>query len=380
VVLRKNAKKANALEIIMKKILITFALLACNSVWSQSTQEYARYDPATFTWEFNMQPNLAEGDTDWVTYKYVERNHFKPKVKSLLRWNGREFTYSYRISNDKSSKQTINYLFADTPILISRLDTTSPGAEILNSNPQAMRDWNLKLDARINAEKAIQNNSLSKPSGWRRSMRISDEDVGFGWFPEIEPYGPGVPPGSSAGGFELRRPELPGVVFADMQARVKEPALPGGYKPGGVVEQAISKIEENDIITAPILAPAIAIPQPYNGAELSKHIKTHVGTWLKLGLITQDTLDRLNRGFDSLIAAQTYNNIAGTHAAVKEILQEAYSHHHGLNHSKNEEDDDEHDAEPVKRKAPATVPLNRVAARALSFDLTYLLTRAYIGK
>jgi hypothetical protein len=51
-----------------------------------------------------------------------------------------------------------------------------------------------------------------------------------------------------------------------------------------------------------------------------------------------------------------------------------------LNHHKHEEDDDEHDAEPVKRKAPPVVPLNRVAARALSFDLTYLLTRAYIGK
>jgi hypothetical protein len=145
-------------------------------------------------------------------------------------------------------------------------------------------------------------------------------------------------------------------------------------------EQKVAEIHELDYLTVPVLAPIIVIPTPYNGAELSKRIKTHVATWLKLGLITQDTLDRLNRGFDSLIAAQTYNNLAGTHAAVKEILQEAYSHHHGLNHSKNEEDDDEHDAEPVKRKAPAVVPLNRVAARALSFDLTYLLTRAYIGK
>ncbi|MEY4910751.1 MAG: hypothetical protein RL761_414 [Pseudomonadota bacterium] len=364
----------------MKKILLTMTLLACNALWAQSTQEYARYDPATFTWEFNIQPRLVEGDTDWVTYQYVERNHFKPKVTSTVRWNGQQFAYNYRISNDRSSKQTINYLFADTPILLPLPDDSAPSADILNTNPIAMREWQLKLKAQRDAKKAYQNSSLSKPIGWRPSMSISDEGMGFGWFPAIEPYGPGVPPGRSASGFELRRPDLPGVVLAEMQGRVEEPALPDGYKLGGPVEQAINKILENDSLFSPILAPAITVPVPYNGAELSKRIKTHVGTWLKLGLITQDTLDRLNRGFDSLIAAQTYNNIAGTHAAVKEILQEAYSHHHGLNHSKNEEDDDEHDAEPVKRKAPATVPLNRVAARALSFDLTYLLTRAYIGK
>jgi hypothetical protein len=364
----------------MKKILLTLAIISCNTLWAQSNEEYARYDPATFTWQFRIQPNLAEENTDWVNYQYVERNHFNPKVKSALKRNGSEFTYSYRISNDRKSKQTINYLFATTDVVIPRPDSTSPGAAVLNSNPAAMREWSSKIDARLNAEKTIQDTSLSKPTGWRRSMKIGDTDVGFGWFPEIEPYGPGVPPGRSASGFELRRAELPGVVLAKMQGRVDEPALPDGYKLGGPVELAINKILENDQIYAPILAPAITLPTPYNGAELARRIKTHVATWLKLGLITQDTLDRLNRSFDALIAAQTYNNTAGTQAAVKEILQEAYSHHNGLSHLKHEEDDDEHDAEPVKRKAPAAVPLNRVAARALSFDLTYLLTRTYVGK
>jgi hypothetical protein len=364
----------------MKKILLTLAIISCNTLWAQTNEEYARYDPATFTWQFRIQPNLAEDNTEWVNYGYVERNHFTPKVKSMMKRNGGEFTYGYRISNDRNSKQTINYIFATTEIATPRPDSTSPGAAILNSNPAAMREWTLKIDARLKAEKTIQDTSLSKPAGWRRSMKIEDAQVGFGWFPEIEPYGPGVPPGRSAGGFEVRRPELPGVVLARMQGRVDEPALPDGYKVGGPVELAINKILENDQIYAPILAPAITLPTPYNGVELARRIKAHVATWLKLGLITQDTLDRLNRSFDSLITAQTYNNVAGTESAVKEILQEAYSHHKGLNHSKNEEDDDEHDAEPVKRKAPATVPINRVAARALSYDLSYLLTRTYLGK
>lgn len=364
----------------MKNTLITLALLVASSSWAQVNEEYARYDAATFTWSFRMQPNLSENNTDWVNYQYVERNHFAPKVKSMLRWNGNEFSYNYRISNEKTSKQTINYMFATTPIVILLPDDSAPSAEILNSSPTLMREWQLKLKAKRVAARTYQDTNLSKPVGWRRSMSIDDTEVGFGWFPEIEPYGPGVPPGRSTAGFEFKRSELPGVVFAKMQGRVQEPALPEGYKVGGPVEQAINQILENDAIYTPILAPAIAVPAPYNGAELARRIKAHVGTWLKLGLITQDTLDHLNRGFDALINAQTFNNIAGTHAAVREILQEAYSHHRGLDHTKNEEDDDEHDAEPVKRKAPATVPLNRVAARALSFDLTYLLTRAHIGK
>jgi len=224
--------------------------------------------------------------------------------------------------------------------------------------------------------------TLTAPPKWHTRWNIKhDGYIEFGWFPspKNDTY-EGVAIGKTVNGFAITRPELPGVMFAETEGATDSRMILGGLPESGPIADAVKIMVDEDTVWTPVMVPAIAIPQPYNGAELARRIKAHTNYWLKLGLITQDTLDRLNRGFDSLIAAQTNNNISGTRAAVKEILQEAYGHHRGLNHNKHEEDDDEHDAEPLKRKAPATVPLNRVAARALSFDLTYLLTRAYMGK
>lgn len=244
-------------------------------------------------------------------------------------------------------------------------------------------NWQQQLWAQGSSKAAFKKQTVIAPKGWSAGLRTDEavNQTSFVWTPGLKDGDPdGIDPGRSQNGFRAVRAELPGVTTAKMTGSTEEPWGLANLPKTSFWEQKVAEIQELDYLTAPVLAPIIVIPSPYNGAELARRLKTHVATWLKLGLITQDTLDRLNRSFDSLIAAQTYNNLAGTRDAVKEILQEAYSHHRGLNHNKNEEDDDEHDAEPVKRKSPATAPLNRVAARALSFNLTYLLTRAYVGK
>lgn len=244
-------------------------------------------------------------------------------------------------------------------------------------------NWQKQLWKQGFAKDDFENKTLKAPKGWSVGLR-TDKDINqtsFVWTPGLKDSDPhGIDPGKTVNGFQVFRTELPGVTNAKLQGRTSEPWGLDVLPRTPFWEQKIDEILSLDYLNAPVLAPIIVIPQPYNGAELARRIKTHMASWLKLGLVTQDTLDRLNRSFDSLIAAQTYNNIAGTREAVREILQEAYSHHRGLDHNKNEEDDDEHDAEPINNKAPTAVSLNRVAARALSFDLMYLLTRTYVGR
>lgn len=348
-----------------------------------TTNSYAQQDTVTRDvrngdWVYTLQD--PEDHNKQFTWRYTPRNLIDPKIKSEAQWNGSNFVYNYKVSNGSKAKHALAFVWIRAPIVIQ----PESGAMLKPIQTAGMSDSeHIELIFQYAAAKKQQEKKILKtPEKWYGRWNIENDGfIEFGWFPTVadDTY-QGVPVGKTVKGFAITRPELPGVMFAETSGATDSRMILGGLPEIGPIADAVKTMVEEDTIWTPVMVPAIAIPAPYNGAELARRIKNHVATWLKLGLITQDTLDRLNRGFDSLIAAQTYNNIAGTHTAVKEILQEAYNHHRGLNHTKHEEDDDEHDAEPVKRKAPAAAPLNRVAARALGFDLTYLLTRAYMGK
>ena len=353
--------------------LICGALALSMTCSIHAATDSVTHDVRTGDWVFTVTNPETNEQKIW---RYAPTNQFTPRVHDTVHWNGSQFKYQYKLHNDRRSKQAIAYIWIQNANM-AMPDTPKRETGFLNGDAgmdQAERNGKA-IDAYIAKYITSPKNRRGRISIDRKTL-TSEE---FGWFED--PNGEtDLLPGQTLQGAYIVRPELPGAGIADMQGVTEQRGRAVGLPDTGPLADAWDEIAANDIVQIPVMVPAIAIPSPYNGAELAKRIKTHVATWLKLGLITQDTLDRLNRGFDSLINAQTYNNLAGTHAAVKEILQEAYSHHRGLNHTKNEEDDEEHDAEPVKRKAPATVPLNRVAARALSFDLTYLLTRAYAGK
>ncbi|GAC1607596.1 MAG: hypothetical protein NVS3B2_16610 [Ramlibacter sp.] len=176
-----------------------------------------------------------------------------------------------------------------------------------------------------------------------------------------------------------------------MQGYTDNPQILGGLPSEGPIAEALKQLLAEDSVWVPVLVPAIAVPVPYNGAELARRIKAHVNYCLKLELVAPDVLDRLNRQFDVLIAALDGNNKPAVNAAVVALLTEAFAHNPGLSHLKSDEDDEDQDTGPVTlrsiavqsspgTRAPVQSPaLHRVAARALVFDLRYLLTRSNVG-
>lgn len=362
----------------MKLSNIFFSMLmAAASTTLHAQVDTVTRDVANGDWVYNL--HNPDNHNEQYTWRYTPRNQVAPKIKNAVHWNGKEFVYRYEVSNTKQAKQAMAFIWLRAPFVVER---TGALIKPLRSPGMVEVEYDKLFDKYLEAEIELRKKTLLVANNWYGKWNIrQDLYTEFGWFPNaMDDTNMGVAAGQTVKGFGILRPELPGVMFAETKGVTKDRMILGGLPETGLIADAVKTMDAEDSVWIPVMVPAIAIPQPYNGAELARRIKAHTNYWLKLGLITQDTLDRLNRSFDSLIAAQTYNNIAGTQAAVREILQEAYGHHRGLSHHKHEEDDDEHDAEPVKRKAPATVPLNRVAARALSFDLTYLLTRAHIGK
>lgn len=150
--------------------------------------------------------------------------------------------------------------------------------------------------------------------------------------------------------------------------------------------QKIDEIQDRDFMLVAILAPVIAVPTPYNSAELARRIRSHVQTWPKYGHMDAAVLDRVNRQFDVLIPALEGNNKPTADVAIFELFKEAFSHNRGLSNRKLDEDDEDQATTPLVRRfinpsaveARTTSPpvqLDRVAARSLAFNLTYLLIR-----
>ena len=107
-------------------------------------------------------------------------------------------------------------------------------------------------------------------------------------------------------------------------------------------------------------------------------------------LITPTTLGDLNRQFDLLIPALERKDKAAVRGIAQTMLTQLFTPHTDLDHHKFIADDEKHNTTPKRRlsiSADATVtntaaiePLHRVAARALGFNLMYLITQSEKGR
>lgn len=228
---------------------------------------------------------------------------------------------------------------------------------------------------------------IKAPKGWSAGLRVDEKEgqTSFVWSPGLKDTDPdGIEPSRSQGGFTVLRPELPGVARTYLQGSIEEPWGLDELPETPFWTAKVDEIEAQDYLLVPVLAPVIPVPNPYNGAELARRLKAHVQTWLKYGHINADVLTRLNRQFDVLIPALEISNKQSVRATVAAIRKECADLHHDLDDAKAGEDDDDHDAAALprtstQRSAAPALTLDRVAARALMFNLRYLVDRMDSG-
>ena len=367
----------------LKSRLVAATLLAV--VGAAHAQDSAVFDPQRGTWQLNYQ----DAETDkWVSKTYVQQNGIKPMISTALSWGGQGFTYSYRVKNGSNAKQAI-----DT-FRIWGISTVyaMPDLPLITVDPKKDADgWTRQEWSRLLAKRKFENEIVKAPTGWGAALRIDAQagQTSFVWTPGLKDTDPdGVAPGKHQAGFDVLRPELPGVARAKLTGSTKEPWGLDNLPNTAFWSQKVDEIQSQDYLLVPVLAPIIEVPKPYDGAELARRVKLHFQSWPKYGHLTQDTLERLNRQFDVLIPAlQGANKPAARQAAV-EVLKEVFSHHQGLHHEKLGKDDDDKDAEAMTGIAGnlrvglpvVVIPIDRVAARALAFNIVYLLTRMELGR
>lgn len=363
-------------------LLLNIAFAAEDTQTGSPNDTVAR-DPSTGDWIYNFYHPTEPSRS--FTWRYTPRNQIRPMVRSNVRKDGKDFEYRYQIRNEKGAKQPISYVWMRAPIQITEIPTTDDDIQIKNV-PQAQ--WQAKLKQRYDARHALEKKTILAARGWDTQWHINRKDyIEFGWLPEFkDDSNLGIKPGTQQGGFGILRPELPGLAFAEMQGHVSKPEILGNTPTSGNVAASIRKMQEEDSTWTHVMVPAIAVPTPWNSAEFVRRIKAHVQNWVKWQAMTPAMLAKLNPKFDALIAAQESKSVQTSNQAVAALVAEILKSQSAMQQDHASDDDEEHweTPMPIVRTAgfptlfphtPKKAGIERIAARALLFDLHYFMER-----
>ncbi len=343
------------------------------------------------TGEWVFQFYNPDDRTQTKVWRYTPRNQVQPKVRSSLSWAGGAFDYRYTLRNEVSAKQAIAYVWSRGwfPVvgLVPERSTQhvrdTPFSELLKEGKEQLR-----------VEAEIRDRMMSKPAGWYNKWNVYPDTgmVEFGWFPDAkDDTNPGVRPAQQLQGFGIRRPELPGLAFAEMEGATEERAIMGGTPTIGPVADALKQLEYENSTWTHVLVPAIAIPEPWDGAELTRRIKAHMQNWVKWQAMTQSTRDLINPKMDALTAAAQAKDKVAVTRLVTEIWVDIFRTQSRMTIGNALEDHSSQWQTPIPivrtggfstlfpRPGPQPA-MERIAARTLSFDLFYLLVRMQIGQ
>lgn len=346
-------------------------------------QDSAVFNAEEGAWKLYFQ----DADTQrWINRTYVQQNAIKPSISTAIAWSGDRFSYQYRVANARAAKQAIDtFRIWGIPSVYAVPNLPPIPADIKTETGL----WTKQQFAQLEVKRQFQSEIIKAPKGWSANLRVDDKanQTSFVWTPGLKDTDPsGINPGAQQGGYIVLRPELPGVARAKLTGSTDAPWGLDDLPDTPFWSQKIDEIQDRDFLLVAVLAPVIAVPVPYNSAELARRIRAHVQTWPKYGHMDAAVLDRVNRQFDVLIPVLEGNNQPAAYAAVFELLKEAFSHHRGLTHRKMDKDDEDQASTPLARlfvnpsavevlASTPSVQLDRVAARSLAFNLMYLLVR-----
>ena len=375
-----NKIKSNLLAIL---VFLTISA----SAFAQATpaNDSVRWDENASQWVYTLYNPNGNGQVEYL--RYTPRTVIDPKVKSSLHWSNGNFEYSYRVRNGQRAKQEIKKMEVQAPVW-----NLQPFVQLNVVPDETQEQMQLRGKSYYAKFDKFEKETLDQPPKWEPFLRTKHpERVYFGWYARAGLDNDGIKPSHTTDGFKVTRSELPGASLMVMQGNTKDYMNAPNLPTEGAMAQHAAEVLASNSLFVPVLIPAIIVPSPYNGAELARRVKTHVTTWINLGLIEPEKLAVLNPKLDQLIASLEQNNKQTIHTAAVNVLRETFIFHKNLHHAKIDSDDDHEEPQAInleqvnsvvtmKVQSIESLPLHRVAARALAFDVMYLLTRAYMGR
>lgn len=360
-------------------------LFMVSAAIAQTDKDTVRWDDRAGQWVYTLYNPANE--SLYQELRYTPRNLIEPRVKSNVRRDKDLYEYRYRISNGAAARQPIGYASVLAP---------KWNAEALKQVPsEANMSWaqiQNKARAEVAAEKSFVAKTVYSPSRWEPFLNLNSPDrVVFGWLVDYKNDYSGVAPRTTQGGFSALRPELPGAGWIFFKGATPDSYIAASLPRSGAVAEQAEQMFREDSVTVAAMVPAIIIPNPYNAVELARRIKAHVASWPNSGMMDSGTFQTTAPKLDALIHALSTNDKKATTAAARAVIQAVRKNQSDMDEENTGDDEDANDSKSEKRKVISprgtledviepSVPVQRVAVRALVFDLRYLLDRLDTGR
>ena len=174
--------------------------------------------------------------------------------------------------------------------------------------------------------------------------------------------GEGLQPGATQGGFGFASNDLPGISPAELEGDTDSPRFQDEGPDGDIAEQ-LNELEQHDHVLRNVAAPKIAVPAPFDRAELLRRIQAEVKTWVDRKLLDAALYAQLDHWFQAAIAAAARGDRAGCANHVGSLRARLLAEYPDL------------DAGDGGVSGGPQHAIDRLAARVLAFDLGYALRR-----
>lgn len=341
-------------------LVVTVLLAASGSSLAASPGESIVLDPATGNYDVTycgIGPIGSKNACMLHRVVFEPATKIDPILKSYFALDGSgNTTYRFRVENGKRARQ---------PLLTFLLD---PVSDLRSSQPLPKRPSDVAPGQLGNAL-AAGTAALVVPSGWHAFELPNPSGVALrvAWADDSKGEGGarGLGTGRKQTGFGLASADLPGIIAAQFRGNpTHELAFPD-EGPGGDISAQLDTLQLNDFVTAFAAVPSIAVPSPFDRAELLRRIDNQLKTWVDLKLLDPVVFSRIDGFIQAAIAAASNRSPESYRAHIGNIEKQVHEIYESL-------EDSEDGSSGERSDSPL---ISRLAARVLIFDLDYVLHR-----
>lgn len=344
--------------------------------------ESIRFDPQSGDYIVTYYGDSPQGDR-MITLIYDTPNKIKPGVRAKLSsTKGRDIVYSYDISNGKAAKQDI-YTFGFTTrapwwenssLVTHATATSQASAGNMSGTAKA-------IEARVSYTGTIESTRMKQSDKWLPEIAFAKSNQAFRFSWQAHPNKPvldDIKPGQARRDFGLVLPYLPGLVTFEFEGNSKSFKFAGAAGGDSKIWKDLDKLmfgSTAPAATVQSLGPKVLIPEPFNAKALAAAISNDLASWVEAGQLSEPLAQRLRGTLAVIGSAAELNNRSGVTGNVDRIFSDLFSRQEGMRYENVEEDND--DGENRKSANPE---LNRLAARAIAFNVFELKRRFLAGR
>jgi len=340
-------------------ISVCMSLLPINVVFALEPGESIVLDPVTCNYTLTYSDQLDDGSKILSQATFVPATKIVPTLDSKFYLNqAGTVTYSYSVSSGAQSRQILTTVRFD-------LAGKVVGSQDLPT------DMKTSTVEQAFAVLAANEQALSTPTGWRGAISTNKSgESRISWHPDRSAAG--IPPKGHLKGFGFRSQSLPGLDVAQFEGNSGILGYGGeGPDPDSDIAKQIQVLEQNDFVPRKAAVPVIAVPIPFDAAALLGSIQAQTHKWIAMNLLDATFSTQLDRYFQSAISAYRLNQPRVGMQQIEALRALIRKEQPDMGRDEEHESDRSHE----KNDDGQTPLIDKLAARVLDFDLSYVTKR-----